>query len=462
MPTFPETKKIIVVGAGLAGLTTAYRLQAAGLDVDLYEARNRVGGRVLSVYLNDSIFELGGQSFSDGGKAIHLNRLIEELGLELTYSAVKLNHRYFDGKELISVNQLLKNHKFNPDRLREQLSEIASHSHNMKEVLQGILPESDPLYKVLAVRLAGYEGGSIEQLSPLYTETLFYLLLGGISLVHQKSEVEEESSVNLISIKGGNALLPEKIGSSLGTRLHLNKVLTKITKNKEGSYQLIFQEGETVNAEILVLAIPCSVFENIAFEDAVIPEEKLTAIKTIQYGTNAKMGLPTSNLSTKYTGLLNDYLSCTPYQNHLIFYLTGETSQFSPETIQHTYAKIWDLLERGYGSDCPPFVTPTYAADRHFVNYKTPIGYSWPNDPYVKGSYSYITAGQETLLTTMSEEQGEKYRTLFAPIHQNLYFAGEHASILLDVPGTMEAACESGERIARAIATRIKQNKKTG
>ena len=44
--------KVIVIGAGLAGLTTAYRLQTAGMDVDLYQARNRVGGRVLTAQLS--------------------------------------------------------------------------------------------------------------------------------------------------------------------------------------------------------------------------------------------------------------------------------------------------------------------------------------------------------------------------------------------------------------------------
>lgn len=36
-----------------------------------------------------------------------------------------------------------------------------------------------------------------------------------------------------------------------------------------------------------------------------------------------------------------------------------------------------------------------------------------------------------------------------------IYFAGEHSSILSEVPGTMEAACESGERVARAILNHI-------
>jgi len=55
-------------------------------------------------------------------------------------------------------------------------------------------------------------------------------------------------------------------------------------------------------------------------------------------------------------------------------------------------------------------------------------------------------------LTSLQNQDGEIVRALFAPIGQTLYFSGEHASILMEIPGTMEAACESGERIARMIA----------
>ena len=46
---------------------------------------------------------------------------------------------------------------------------------------------------------------------------------------------------------------------------------------------------------------------------------------------------------------------------------------------------------------------------------------------------------------------GETVKTLFVPIDETIYFVGEHTSVLMDVPGTMEAACESGERAARMI-----------
>ncbi|CAG7588868.1 MAG: FAD-dependent oxidoreductase [Candidatus Midichloria sp.] len=40
--------RIAIIGAGLAGFTTAYRLHKANLNVDVFEARNRVGGRVFT------------------------------------------------------------------------------------------------------------------------------------------------------------------------------------------------------------------------------------------------------------------------------------------------------------------------------------------------------------------------------------------------------------------------------
>jgi monoamine oxidase len=66
---FSESKKptIVVVGAGLAGLTTAYRLQEKGANVHVYEARNRVGGRIFTAKIGNDIVELGGQNISDGG-----------------------------------------------------------------------------------------------------------------------------------------------------------------------------------------------------------------------------------------------------------------------------------------------------------------------------------------------------------------------------------------------------------
>ena len=70
----PSKEKIIIVGAGLAGLTTAYRLLQKQYDIEVYEARARVGGRVHTVLIENldggySPAELGAQNLTDGGSS---------------------------------------------------------------------------------------------------------------------------------------------------------------------------------------------------------------------------------------------------------------------------------------------------------------------------------------------------------------------------------------------------------
>ncbi len=449
-----QTPKVVVVGAGLAGLTTAYRLHQSGVDVHLYEARNRVGGRVFTANVGGKIAELGGEGITDGGPAENICHLIEEFHLELAHSEFTLKHALISEEELIPMNSLLRAKQWDPDQLKDKLSSLAVSAQNLREVILGILDEKDPIYRVLAVRIAAYEGATVEKLSPYYTETLYQMLMGGISLVYQ-GDGREDSSIIRASIQGGNALLPEKMAEALGDRVHLGRPLTKIARGDD--YCLTFEDGASVRADLLVLAIPCPVFKSIVFEEGVLPAERLETIEKVHYGTNAKVLIPLSAPPSHTMGLVSDrWVSFLDSDCHfLTLYYTGEFGRFSPKTLLHNCSSDWPLLEVGFGVDLPPVDALTYARDEAFSSYGSSVGYSWPNDPYAGGSYSYIAPGQETLLTDTQEVLGEQVRTLFAPVDEKLYFAGEHTSILFDVGGTMEAACESGERIARMILKKL-------
>ncbi len=452
--SFADSPKVIVIGGGIAGLTAAYRLHQQGMDVNLYEARNRVGGRILTVEINERMIELGGRNINDGGTATNLNRLIGEFNLEQTLSRVYLKHSYFNGTDLIPISEILSGRDLSPGPLRKKLEELASTCSNIKEILQDLFDPNDPLYKILAARMASYEGGPIEALSPLYIETLFHMLQGGVCSVHQKSE-DEDAHIDLVTIAGGNARLPQKLGDVLGSKLHLNMPLTKVSKNTKNRFSLTFEDKTEVEADLLILAIPCSVYGSISFENGIIPEKKLKAMQNIQYGTNAKIMVPFTEVSST-TGIVSDESTCffDCVQQMLTIYYIGASSSFSPLTIANSYMQTYPMIKQGFES-CPLFTSPTYAKDEANLSYEGVVGYSWPNDPYAKGSYSYIASSQEDILTATTEEHGEIFKTLFAPIHDNLYFVGEHTSILFDVPGTMEAACESGERVARAILKNI-------
>ena len=89
---------VAVIGAGLSGLIIAYRLLQKGIDIHIFEARPRVGGRILTVKLNDAIVELGAQNILDGGKAENLLNLITELGLTPSRDKIRLQINYENGR----------------------------------------------------------------------------------------------------------------------------------------------------------------------------------------------------------------------------------------------------------------------------------------------------------------------------------------------------------------------------
>ncbi len=77
----PERAQVIVIGAGLSGLRAATRLHAAGVDVVVLEARDRVGGRTLTEVIDGVAYDRGAQWV--GPSQHRMLALIEELGLTI-------------------------------------------------------------------------------------------------------------------------------------------------------------------------------------------------------------------------------------------------------------------------------------------------------------------------------------------------------------------------------------------
>lgn len=72
-------RRIVVIGAGIAGLTAAYRLRQAGAEVSVYEARDYVGGRMTSTEWEGFVINPGAQFFT--GVDRYLLEMAENLGL---------------------------------------------------------------------------------------------------------------------------------------------------------------------------------------------------------------------------------------------------------------------------------------------------------------------------------------------------------------------------------------------
>jgi monoamine oxidase len=72
-------RRVIVVGGGLSGLAAAYRLERAGVDVAVLEARDRVGGRAWRIPVGDSYFDAGCEALDREHAA--LRSLADEVGV---------------------------------------------------------------------------------------------------------------------------------------------------------------------------------------------------------------------------------------------------------------------------------------------------------------------------------------------------------------------------------------------
>ncbi len=89
-----RSRDVIVIGAGIAGLSAARELEAQGLSVAVLEARDRVGGRTLNRKLSDGkVVEIGGQWV--GPTQTYVLELIDELGLETFNTYVDGDNIYY-------------------------------------------------------------------------------------------------------------------------------------------------------------------------------------------------------------------------------------------------------------------------------------------------------------------------------------------------------------------------------
>jgi protoporphyrinogen/coproporphyrinogen III oxidase len=113
---------IAVIGAGLAGLTCAWRLKQKGFDPVVWEAANQPGGRARSIHEEGVVHDLGAWTFTSHGSVIHL---VRELGLT---------------KEMVSIPATLGrpvNGKLKVADLRKPLS-LSGTVFNLEEMFSAV------------------------------------------------------------------------------------------------------------------------------------------------------------------------------------------------------------------------------------------------------------------------------------------------------------------------------------
>lgn len=453
--------RVVVVGAGLAGLTCAHRLRQAGVVAAVHEASDRLGGRCWSIrgaFAPGLVAEHGGELIDTGH--IELRQLCRELGLALdnllqaeTNGTEPLYH--FDGRPYTYAEA------------------SADYNGVYQKVHKDVSAASYPTtYQVSTPRGRELDAMSIidwiEESVPGGLASRFGQLLDVAYNIEFGAECSDQSALNLLyllgyigqgklrlfgpsnekyHVRGGNDQIVSALADRLAGQITMGSELVAIRLNPAGTYGLTFRQGGTtksVTADRVVLALPFSILRrSVDWSRAGFGLEKARAIRELGMGTNSKLNVGFTTRHWRALGCNGDTYADTGYQ------ATWEVSRAQPGTagilVDYTGGRIGDSFGSG---------TPTTRAKRFLAQLepvlpgvtaqwdgRATVDY-WAAYPWTLGSYSYYKPGQYTRFGGAEEQ-----------ISGACHFAGEHTT--QDYQGYLQGAVFSGARAASEVVAAL-------
>lgn len=461
--------RIAVIGAGLAGLTCAYRLKQAGYAATVYEASDRAGGRCWTIrgaFAENQIAEHGGEMIDQGHTAMH--QLTNELGFTLD-NLLRAEVRgtepmyFFDGEPYTFANAT-DDLKSIWQQLHADVSAASYptlyHNYTQRGWELDHMSIADYITAYVPASAKGYDlGRGLESKLGQLLDVAYNIEYGG--------ETSVQSSLNMLyllaysgqgqlrifgrsnekyHVKGGNDQVSDALGDLLTGQIAYGMELTAIAQNRSGTYSLSFrgQPGDTV-VDRVVLALPFSLLKSVNYSRANFGALKETAIEDLPMGTNSKLHVQFSDRHWTSLGSNGDTFADTGYQNTwevtraqagkagiLVDYTGGTIGEsFGSGTADARALQFLAQLE-----PVLPGITTKYLPGRATVDF-------WTAYPWTKGSYSYWKVGQYTSFSGVEKERRGK-----------VHFCGEHTS--QDFQGYLNGGVETGARAAAEILADFK------
>lgn len=435
--------RVLIVGAGFAGLATAHELASIGYDVRVFEARDRIGGRVRSV-----------RNFSPGK--------VVEAGAELigsnhpSWAAYKqrFNLRYLDIIDADEDEPIVLNGKhLKPDEANALYEEM-ERAYTMLNRDAALVNADEPWTSPHAEQLdAATVADWIERspLSPRGKQALHAEFMADNGVVTNR----QSHLGNLTQIKGGglesywtetevfrcaggNAQLADRLRHTLlDAHVQLGAAVKQITTAGPAA-AVTLADGTRIEGDEVILAVPPSVWAKIVFDPPL--DARLTPLP--QMGHDIKCLFRVRSRFWKTAGLSPNSLSDGPVN------LTWEATNNQGGT-----EAVLTAFSGGPSADICRSWSPATRVRRYVetlgLAYKgieaqvvgPPLFMDWPSDPWTMAAYCFPAPGQVT-------SQGPVLR---APLGR-LHFAGEHTNYAFI--GYMEGALGSGIAVAKRLAQR--------
>jgi monoamine oxidase len=432
---------VIVVGAGLAGLTAATRLNQEGAKVTVIEARPRAGGRVLT--LRDSFAE--GQHAEAGGDFIdegqeEIIALVEQYGLALCrvlrrgFSFVRQEEsgrppcRPISAESAWSKIGRLAGPLVRSYRRQGQRWDTAFARNLGGQSIARWLDQVEAGDDVWAIvrGLRGFFLADPEDLSLLV-------------LIDQLAS-DAPAKRGMYRIEGGNDRLPRALSARLEEKIHFNTAAVSLRHDRASvrvTVRATAGDQSVLKADAALLAVPAVLLRSVPIAPA-LPAEQAKAIAGLKYGRVTKSLLQFDRRFWKKTGRPLAYGSDAP---------TGALWDANEE--QGGRPGILTLMAGGQASEDSRKIVAQQGVEG-LVRRLEWLGSSdadllhadlvtWEDDPWAGGGYAYFDSGFDPAS-----------RDWLARRYGRLFFAGEHTSVKWQ--GYMNGAVESGIRAADEVA----------
>ena len=440
-------KRVVVLGAGLSGLTAGYELSRAGHDVTILEGNNRPGGRVhtLRGFSDDHYAEAGAGRIPPNHVWTH--KYAAHLGLTLEpFAPTALAQVYVVGRKRIVVTpqtDLLACFDFTP--AEKQLGIPGMMQKYVAEPMQSFvaaagdlwapdwppsaLREFDGISFFDFLRKRGASSGFVEffrmgaiprDMSAL---TVFRMLA--------MSDLRQESK-----IRGGNDLLPKALADKLSGKIIYGARVVQFDQASSGASVNFELNGSRsrLTADSIVCTLPFSVLRTL--ETPRFSPLKRRAIAELQYAQVVRVALQSAtrfwereqlsgfaDLDTSASiwnptwdkpgasGILQLY-QVGPLAEHLDTLSATARLQSASATIAQAFPGLQPDLDRS-------------------------VEFSWQRNEWSRGAFTELRAGQAFAWgSAVAQSEGR------------IHFAGEHASAC---PGWMQGALSSGYRAALEV-----------
>lgn len=446
--SYPKIKgsdlKIAIIGGGIAGLTAAHYLRKAGQAATIYEASNRIGGRMYTgrnLLAQATTTELGGE-FIDSNHA-EILRLCQEFGLELmdmqasselhlTKEVLFYNGQRYNERDVIRAFQPFAQRieadiKKLPRTINYRNARAAAIDRLSIEAYLQQIGMNGCLYEFIKDAYVGEYGLDIGEQSAI---NFLWLFSPDTS---ESFKIFGESDERF-KIKGGNASLPEAMAVQLQDQIQYGHQLEAIRETGAG-YQLAFANGKEQMANVVIMTLPFTVLRQVRMDVEMSPVKR-KCIDELGYGTNGKLFLGFQRRIWREQGF-QGYL----YSNAI--HTGWDNSQMQNANLGaggYTVflgGKAGAALDQSHAQDYLKHLSTIFKGVHRAYNERF-AAFNWAKAPHQLGSYTCYKSGQ---YTTICGAEGE-------PIG-NILFAGEHCSA--DFQGFMNGAAESGRLAAEQI-----------